>query len=394
MPVNRLLPLAVLVSALGVGALARADSSESAPAGRGAGPNRGGATASAARLYDHVRESVVLLERSGLPPAVGTVLSGDGRILTSLSALRGAELLSVRYSDGTTVRATVADADPVADLALLQPEAGRGGVWLEGLTAGETDPVGAPLRVMHPAPGMRVGAAEAVVRRRVDVFGRDGQSLPGRLEVDVPVPGVSGAPLVDRHGGVVGLLTRACAGPRASEPGPAPQGGGAPEAAMGADGACRPVLVGAPVQALRAFLLRPGTRAVPSQSLRDGPPAAPASAGEPEGGRETPSSSMAGRSVAARTSAPPWLGIRGEAADKAAGVRGVRVVAVAPSSPAEKAGLRAGVDVIASVDGQPVEAPEKLAEIIASRAAGDTIRLLVLSESELRSIQVVLTRQE
>jgi S1-C subfamily serine protease len=103
---------------------------------------------------------------------------------------------------------------------------------------------------------------------------------------------------------------------------------------------------------------------------------------------------MAGRSVAARTSAPPWLGIRGEAADKAAGVRGVRVVAVAPSSPAEKAGLRAGVDVIASVDGQPVEAPEKLAEIIASRAAGDTIRLLVLSESELRSIQVVLTRQE
>jgi S1-C subfamily serine protease len=75
-------------------------------------------------------------------------------------------------------------------------------------------------------------------------------------------------------------------------------------------------------------------------------------------------------------------------------VHGVRVVAVAPSSPAEKAGLKAGVDVIGSVDGQPVDAPEKLAEMIASRAAGDTIQLLVLSGSELRTIQVVLTRQE
>jgi S1-C subfamily serine protease len=75
-------------------------------------------------------------------------------------------------------------------------------------------------------------------------------------------------------------------------------------------------------------------------------------------------------------------------------VRGVRVVAVAPSSPAEKAGLRSGVDVIVSVDGQPVDAPEKLAETIASRAPGDTIQLLVLSGGELRTIQVVLTRQE
>ena len=162
--VKRLLPLAVLVCSLDVGSVARGQSPESGRLAGGARPN--GPTAAASRLYEHVRRSVVLLEQSGLPPSIGTVLGGDGRILTSMSALGGAEMLSVRYSDGTTVRATVSDADPIDDLALLKPEAGRGGVWTEGLAASEADPVGAPLRVMLPGSGARVGVSEAAVRRR------------------------------------------------------------------------------------------------------------------------------------------------------------------------------------------------------------------------------------
>jgi S1-C subfamily serine protease len=287
-------------------------------------------------------------------------------------------MLSVRYSDGTTVRAVIVDTDPVADLALLKPEAGRGGVWTEGLAASETDPVGIPLRAMLPGPGARLSVSEAVVHRRVSVRARDGEALPGRFDVEVRAPAVAGAPLLDGTGGVVSVLTRACFEPDAPATASAGQTGGGPLVATGGDGACRPVVVGAPVRALRAFILRAGTGAARPQNLREAVPTAP----------------EAERTVAARTSSPPWLGIRGEADKGAGGVRGVRVVAIAPSSPAEKAGLKAGADVIASVDGQPVDAPEKLAEMIASRAAGDTIQLVVLSGGEIRTIQVVLMRQE
>src|ERR1019366_7926027 len=86
--------------------------------------------------------------------------------------------------------------------------------------------------------------------------------------------------------------------------------------------ACRPVVVGAPVSALRSFLS--GTS-----------PATPAPAA---------------------AAAAPWLGIRGEA-ELTGNVHGVRVVAVAPSSPAEKAALKPSADVIVAVDGHPIDSP-------------------------------------
>ena len=43
-----------------------------------------------ARAFEHVRKGLVLVEKNGLPVAIGTVLGTDGRILTALSALAGA----------------------------------------------------------------------------------------------------------------------------------------------------------------------------------------------------------------------------------------------------------------------------------------------------------------
>ena len=182
---------------------------------------------------------------------------------------------------------------------------------------------------------------------------------------------------MDSSGSVVAVLTSECTEPDATRPFPQSTSvGGGPSMARKRRRATNPVLVGAPVGALRAFILKAGTGAERGSATLEVAP--------------TPET---GHAVAARTSPPPWLGIRGEAY-RGATVHGVRVVAVAPSSPAERAGLRADVDMIASVDGTPVDAPEKLAEIIASRAAGDTIQLLVLSGGQLRTIQVVLMRQE
>jgi serine protease Do len=106
--------------------------------------------------------------------------------------------------------------------------------------------------------------------------------------------------------------------------------------------ACAPTLIGAPVSALRNFLIHTPAAAV-----------APA----------------------------PWLGIVGQP-DASGSVHGVRVMAVAPQSPAEKGGLKAAPDrersdLIIAVNGAPVDSPEKLADAIAKHAIGDTVKLLV-----------------
>ena len=148
----------------------------------------------------------------------------------------------------------------------------------------------------------------------------------------------------------MGVLVRACKG---SLPTPvdSPWGawGGAAPAAAPTKAACTPVVLGEPVRAIRTFLSRTPATAV-----------APA----------------------------PWLGIRGDAETQGS-AHGVRLSAVAPQSPAEKAGLKAA-DVIAAVDGQAVDGPEKLAEAIGRHAPGDTVKLLVFSEGKFRDVSVTL----
>jgi serine protease Do len=71
-------------------------------------------------------------------------------------------------------------------------------------------------------------------------------------------------------------------------------------------------------------------------------------------------------------------------------VVGVRVVAVAPSSPAEMAALKPASDVIVAVDGHPIDTPEKLADLIAKHAPGDTVKLLVFAGEQFRDVAVAL----
>jgi serine protease Do len=158
------------------------------------------------------------------------------------------------------------------------------------------------------------------------------------VEVHNTLP-VAGAPILDSQATVVGVLVRACKlalGSRADAAKTGPIG-------------CAPTLIGAPVSRVLAFLSKtPADAVVPT----------------------------------------PWLGIAGEP-DASGSVHGVRVMAVAPESPAQKAGLKGasqgangdgGGDRIVAVDGQPVETPEKLSEAIAKHGVGETVKLLVLGE--------------
>ncbi len=303
------------------------------------------------QLYEHVVRGVVALEKNGVPMAIGTVLSGDGRVLTALSGLGGADGADVRYADGTVVHAKVGRSDRTNDLALLVPASLK---WTEGLAASDADPAGQELRAMLPAHGSHLGPAVAAVKGQVDAHARDGAALLKMLDVDVKGMPVAGAPLLDSSGGVVGVLVRACKGAAGTPADDATSGTWYPAAAaatQAAKTACKPVVLGAPVTAIRSFL----THAV----------------------------------AAAPAAAAPWLGIRGET-EHGGNVTGVRVTAVASSSPAEKAALKPTTDLIVAVDGHPIDTPEKLADLIGKHAPGDTVKLLVFAGEQFREVAVAL----
>ncbi len=312
------------------------------------------------QLYEHVRRGLVVLEKNGLPVAIGTVLGTDGRIITALSGLGGGDGADVLYADGTTVHAKVGQSDRGSDLALLIPQNGQAGKWADGLAASSVDPTTAPLRAMVPTKGARLAPAEADVKGKADAHGHDGQSLQQMLDIAVKGPLFAGAPVLDASGDVVAVLVRACKGAAAATatsaaPADAWAAWGSASQTAGKAAACTPVVVGAPVAAIRSFLT-----------------STPAAAAAP---------------VAA--AAPPWLGIRGE--PQASGsVHGVQVMAVAPQSPAEAAGLKPSADVIAAVDGESVDTPAKLSEAIGKHAVGDTVKLLVYGQGKFREVSVAL----
>lgn len=291
-----------------------------------------------------LRRGIVQVEQAGRPMAVGTVLSKDGRVLTSLSALGAIEQPEIRYADNTVVKAKVGHKDKAWDLALLVPQSGR---WTDGLMPTDTDPSGLELKTFLPKAG-KLAALGVALKGRTDARTREGDPLRSVLALDLKgTPPIPGAPLLDPNGKVVGVLVRACKGTD-GEP------SAAPDKASGAKRpSCAPVTIGAPVFALRSFLMK-----------------TPASAVQPA----------------------PWLGLGG-APTESGDVKGIRVMGVAPGSPAEKAGLTAAAaepDTIVAVDGTPVETPEQLAELIAKRAIGQTVKLLVYSHGKFREAAVTL----
>ncbi|MDP9037081.1 MAG: PDZ domain-containing protein [Myxococcota bacterium] len=306
-----------------------------------------GASSSAQQLYAHVLRGVVAVERNGSPLAIGTVLGGDGRILTSLSGLGGLNRADVRYSDGTTVHARLGHMDRVSDLALLVPESGK---WLEGLAASEAEPVGASLHAMLPVRGARLAPAQVDATRRVDAHSRDGEPLRQMLDIDLKGgPPIAGTPLLDESGSVVAVLVRVCKG--AAAPSAAPWAAWASAAMPPSKSAapCTPIVLGSPVSAIRSFLAE-----IPAQ------PVAPAA----------------------------WLGIRGEP-QTTGPAHGVRVAAIAASSPAEKAGLKAA-ELIVAVDGHAIDTPDRLAGSIAKHSPGESVTLLVLGGDKFREVTVPL----
>lgn len=289
---------------------------------------------------------IVALQRDGHTIDIGTVLNGDGRILTSLAPFGASDKVDIKYADGHVVHGKLVHQDRAWDLALVVPLSGK---WTEGLAASEADPGASELRVFVGGGNGTTQSITAHVHARVLAHAKDGTQLPNAFELDLKTPPTPGASIVDVSGNVVGVYIRAC------RPG-APQPYSATPPPVDPNAPCTQMFYGAPVAALRAFLSR------------------------------TPANAVA---------PSPWLGIVGTA-DTEGSTHGVRVMAVAPGSPAEKGGLKANPadksksHLIVAVDSKPVDSPDALASAISSHSIGDKVKVMVLDGGKLKELEVLL----
>ena len=312
--------------------------SGSPPSGSASAPGVGApavppATAASSRLpaaktpIEAALQQVVMLERGGRPIGVGTLLNGDGRILTALSPLTHGNQISARYPEGQLVPVRLSYSDRAWDLALLTPE---GDSRRAGLKASRepTPAAGAKLYALSYVREKQLGSAAVTIKAKSTLRGGDSAQLPDALELPfAPKATDIGAPLVNEKGEVVAIIARACA--------------------VTDKLGCTLAPYAAPVSAVRDFL-----RSVPMRRA-------------------------------------PWVGIDVVAFD--AGVaRGVRVTSIAPEGPAVGSGLRAGPpgvgDVVLAVDGAPVASSEAFSDAVEKHGSAAPVRLTVLSEGQYREV--------
>lgn len=168
-------------------------------------------------VYAQVRPSVVQItieqpgqgaERGGRGVGSGVVVDENGSILTSYHVVVGADIVNVRFFDGTTLAGRVTQTQPERDLAIVQVPRLPNGV--EPAVLGGSVAQGDEVLAIGSPFALEASLSRGVVSAlgRAFVVEATGQVLENMIQFDAAVnPGNSGGPLVDMHGRVVGIVT-------------------------------------------------------------------------------------------------------------------------------------------------------------------------------------------
>ena len=350
MIVNRKIGAAVAAAALvggGVGAGAVAVSHDSHPtqttAAAVATPsatNTASATLSVAQVAKQSIPGVVEVDATGVSSSspfpgsssstaaegTGFVYDSDGHIVTNEHVIDGASTVSVKFSDGTTAKATVVAKDISSDLAVLKVDVASS--KLHPLALGDSSALQIGDGVV--AIGNPYGLDSSVTSGIVSALDReisapDNTPIEGAIQTDAAINhGNSGGPLLDLAGKVVGVTSQIQSDSGAN------------------DG------VGFAISSNNV-------KSVVDQLLTTG------------------------------KVSHPLLGVRvGSAANG-----GASVASVESGSGADKAGIKAG-DVITAVDGKTITSAQQLRTIIADHKAGDTLSVEIRRSGSTKTLTVTL----
>ncbi len=266
----------------------------------------------------------------------GVIVSEDGYIVTNNHVISGAGEIRVTLADKRQFEARVVGADPSTDLAVLKIDAeGLPAIPIgnsDGVDVGEwVIAVGNPFRLTSTVTAGIVGA----LGRQVNII--DGSfGIENFIQTDAAIsPGNSGGPLVNLRGEMIGINT----------------------AIASRSGAYEGYGFSVPSNLMRRVV----SDLIAYGQVRRG-----------------------------------YLGVSIQGVDASAAqeigldrIRGVYVAPTRTGGAAHEAGIRAG-DVVLSIDGQPVDAPNRLQGLVARYQPGDEIALTVWRDGALRRFRVEL----
>lgn len=286
-----------------------------------------------AEIVDATGPMVARIEARRRLPASGIIWSGDGVIVTAHHVVEHTDNIRVGLSDGRTVAATLVGRDPTTDVAVLRADSKDlvAPAWSEAESA----------RVGHLVLALgRPGASTVATLGIVSAQGEGwrtpaGGRLDSYLQTDVVMyPGLSGGPLVDSAGQILGLNTSALLrGISITVP--------------------KPTLDRVVGTLLSEGRIRRGYLGVGAQTVR-----LPA-------------------------------GIPGLTDQET----GLILVSVEPNSPAEKGGLLLG-DTIIVVGNQPTRQVDDLLNILSAETVGESLAIRIIRGGEPLELSVVVGERE
>jgi S1-C subfamily serine protease len=168
------------------------------------------------RIYQQMGPAIVFID-AGARSGSGMIFDPEGHILTNNHVVGGADEISVRLVDGTTVDARLMGRDLATDLAVLQVDVAGHPIGIvrfgdsDQLKVGELAVViGNPFQLER---SLTVGHISAL-NRRLSTADPYGAEIIGGIQTDAAInPGNSGGPLFNSEGEVVGVTTLIIPGP-------------------------------------------------------------------------------------------------------------------------------------------------------------------------------------
>jgi S1-C subfamily serine protease len=333
-------------------------SSSTATIGSAAGVGTGDFASAVKTVAQKVKPSVVqitnqqvAIDQLGgqllLPAGTGTGVIYDtaGHVLTNAHVVAGAKALRVSLVDGRSFSADLIGSDSQTDIAVVQVKAD--GLPVATLQRdGKTEvgdwvvAIGNAL-ALRGGPTVTQGVVSALGRtvQEPAANGQPGPFLFDLIQTDAPInPGNSGGPLVDLAGRVVGINTLT-AGVSAN---------------------------GVPAQGIGFAVSLATAVPVADELVKNG---------------------KVSHAYIGIGYAPLTPGLAAQLGVKAD--HGAIVTAVAPGSPAEKAGVKQG-DLITAIDGTTIQDESDLARVISRHKPGDKVSLTVVRGSAEVTLDVIL----
>ncbi len=288
----------------------------------------------------------------------GFVIDKAGHIVTNYHVVQGAKQISVSFSNGGTMKATIVGTDPSSDLAVLKIDTSSRA--LTPLPLGNSDAmrVGDPVVAIGNPFGLdRTVTAGIVSAIQRAITAPNGYTIDHVIQTDAAINhGNSGGPLLNGRGQVIGVNS---------------------QIETGDSGASGNVGVG--------FAIPSNTvKNVIAQLIRQG---------------------HVDRAFIGISATPITRDLA--RVFRLPVARGLLVQSVEPGSGAAKAGLKAGTtqvvlagetyqlggDIIVQADGSPVASLNRLRDVVATKKPGDKLPLVIYRGSARKSLTLTLGRQ-